>query len=1373
MKRKYPSPRKQAVGLCILAALAPSAHAQIQTAGDLLIDLNFTTLTPGDLTFVANPGTAAGGFEAIGAAGTIPKVQTVPNSTVKALSFDGSDFMVSVTEQTPLGGTPSRLDAPAQLAGFQPVRSVEAWVYNNAPLDEETVLAWGKRGGGDGTNFSCLYGSNTTWGALGQWGAPDLPWGTLPPSGTWHHVTWVHTGPGDGGAIPPNTTFLYVDGVLNNQEDAGALTTHLTPILLGSQWEGDGVTPTVPLRGSMYLGKVRIHSGVLSDANVLNNYNFEKAGFPATAASATLASGPVHRWSFGEAAGTKVTDSVGAYHGVVKGAGSTWSGDGTQLDLGPGGGSGAAAYVDLPNRLISRNAPELGGGGEITIEMWMTNTGAQNWARFFDFGSTAGGELFGPGGGGEGLDYLTLTASVGTDAARSLLSLRSHDPLGNGPLGAGGQDAQQESNYPSADFSPERHMAVVWKDGKFLEVYENGVPFREVRVSDVKMVQINDVNCWLGRSNWTGDANLAGTINEFRIYDRALTPAELLKNEADGPAAALPPPLDQDGDGLPDWFERLYASPNINYTVPGAPSQATLNGDTDSLTNLQEYQNGTNPIVSDTDADGLDDGQEITRGTNPLVTDTDGDGLSDGAEVNTHLSSPLLTDTDSDGYTDSQEVAGGSNPSNPTSIPVVFLAARYSFNSGAGPATGGAVVVDSVSGLNGYVRGEDATWTGSALQLPGNTGLTASYVDLPNNMMSRFAKARGGRGAVTMEGWVTVNTRTAGGAGWQRILDFGSSAPGGSLGEIFGPGRTIFGDTAGQDYFFLSGARGDDINLRRVDWTNNDAFGGAGSAFGADTNAAAGTIDAEFHFVVTYDESSGLLKYYENGAEIASVPGTLKLDALNDVNCWLGRSNWTADGALQGEFNEFRIYAGSFSAADVVKSMNKGPNATAQGSNPATDITTLKVLNANGWPEWWIDRNPGLPATGSDSDGDGLTALAELGRGSDPTKADTDGDGLSDAAESNSGIFAGPTATGTNPAMVDTDSDGLKDDAEVAATSNPFDQDTDDDLAFDGSDALPVSTAASSLNPAHKWTFDNLGFESVPDGTLSPDVVGGEAFPAVIRGLNASSDGASVILGGGNNNNDSAYVDLPNGLISTQSRITMAGWVTVNAITNWSRIVDFGASNGVEVPPAGIGNGSSYLFYSASNGTNASEQRLAIKNEPGGESLYNHGFSTITGQESFFAFTIDSTSGDRSVYTLYRDGQWGVRLGGATHTLSEVRDVNNWLGRSQFGGDPQLNGAFNEFRIYNGVLNEKAIRDLHATGPNDILDLINTVRSGNQLLITFESRDILSYTLESSPDLITWSPVTTGIPGETGASSTTTSAPIGTGRLFFRVRLDD
>jgi MYXO-CTERM domain-containing protein len=43
------------------------------------------------------------------------------------------------------------------------------------------------------------------------------------------------------------------------------------------------------------------------------------------------------------------------------------------------------------------------------------------------------------------------------------------------------------------------------------------------------------VNNWLGRSNWTGDANLDGTFNEFRIYDYALTDAQVAGNFSTGP----------------------------------------------------------------------------------------------------------------------------------------------------------------------------------------------------------------------------------------------------------------------------------------------------------------------------------------------------------------------------------------------------------------------------------------------------------------------------------------------------------------------------------------------------------------------------------------------------------------------------------------------------------------------------------------------------------------------------------------------------------------------------------------------------------------------------------------------------------------------
>ena len=70
----------------------------------------------------------------------------------------------------------------------------------------------------------------------------------------------------------------------------------------------------------------------------------------------------------------------------------------------------------------------------------------------------------------------------------------------------------------------------------------------------------------------------------------------------------------------------------------------------------------------DTDGDGLTDTEEEQRGTDPLVADTDGDDLLDGEEVETVLSDPLLPDTDADGLPDGQEVQQfKTDPRNPDS----------------------------------------------------------------------------------------------------------------------------------------------------------------------------------------------------------------------------------------------------------------------------------------------------------------------------------------------------------------------------------------------------------------------------------------------------------------------------------------------------------------------------------------------------------------------------------------------------------------------------------------------------------------------------------------------------------------------------------
>jgi hypothetical protein len=82
---------------------------------------------------------------------------------------------------------------------------------------------------------------------------------------------------------------------------------------------------------------------------------------------------------------------------------------------------------------------------------------------------------------------------------------------------------------------------------------------------------------------------------------------------------------DLDNDGLPDdwelqYFGDLVQGPNDDY-------------DHDELTNLEEYQLGTDPTKWDTDGDGLNDGDEVSRGTDPKNPDTDEDGVNDGTEV--------------------------------------------------------------------------------------------------------------------------------------------------------------------------------------------------------------------------------------------------------------------------------------------------------------------------------------------------------------------------------------------------------------------------------------------------------------------------------------------------------------------------------------------------------------------------------------------------------------------------------------------------------------------------------------------------------------------------------------------------------------------
>lgn len=232
-------------------------------------------------------------------------------------------------------------------------------------------------------------------------------------------------------------------------------------------------------------------------------------------------SAPIHRYRFADGAGTVVRDSVGEAHGVIRGSGASW-GDG-KLAL-PGGSSATAAYVDLPNGLLS-------GLTDVTLETWVAIDGVQNWARIFDFGSSNFAEVPGPGGGGEGRDYFFLGASRASNGNQQRVEIRNEDPAGGGIVTIDG-------NLPTTLGREYHHVVTYDADGAgsqaMIKYYRDGNLVAQGN-TPIQLSDLNDVNNWLGRSNWTADNNLEGTFQEFRIYDVALDQGEVTASRDAGP----------------------------------------------------------------------------------------------------------------------------------------------------------------------------------------------------------------------------------------------------------------------------------------------------------------------------------------------------------------------------------------------------------------------------------------------------------------------------------------------------------------------------------------------------------------------------------------------------------------------------------------------------------------------------------------------------------------------------------------------------------------------------------------------------------------------------------------------------------------------
>jgi Glycosyl hydrolases family 43/Concanavalin A-like lectin/glucanases superfamily len=248
---------------------------------------------------------------------------------------------------------------------------------------------------------------------------------------------------------------------------------------------------------------------------------------------------------------------------------------------------------------------------------------------------------------------------------------------------------------------------------------------------------------------------------------------------------------------------------------------------------------------------------------------------------------------------------------------------------------------------------------------------------------------------------------------------------------------------------------------------------------------------------------------------------------------------------------------------------------------------------------------------------------------------------------------------------------------------------------------------------AHRYSFTSNAWDSIgmAHGTLM-----GDAFV---------TNGALHLTG-----TSGGYVNLPGGLVSGSSAVTIEFWAAFGVNGNWARVFDFGNISGT--------NGSQYLFFSPHTGTGTHHTEISSSSTvnldiPG----------TLDNRSLFVACIVDPTNGYTAIYTN------GVLEKAATNTLPALSSVNaswSFIGRSLFSADAWLNATIDEFRIYDGRLTPEEIATDYSFGPDALALPVSLAQSNSPIALNLSWPSYaVGFVPESSSvlgDAAIWAPLT-------------------------------
>jgi arabinan endo-1,5-alpha-L-arabinosidase len=198
-------------------------------------------------------------------------------------------------------------------------------------------------------------------------------------------------------------------------------------------------------------------------------------------------------------------------------------------------------------------------------------------------------------------------------------------------------------------------------------------------------------------------------------------------------------------------------------------------------------------------------------------------------------------------------------------------------------------------------------------------------------------------------------------------------------------------------------------------------------------------------------------------------------------------------------------------------------------------------------------------------------------------------------------------------------------------------------------------------------------------------------------------------------------VNLPGGLLSSSSAMTVEFWATFGVNGNWARVFDFGNFNG--------GSGQKFLFYSPH--TSFGGQRLGLSTAAATVNFDTSG--TLDNQTVHVVCIVDPTSNYCAIYT---NGMLQDALTGPLPALSGISSAWSFIGRSLFSSDAWLNATIDELRIYDGRLTLQEIAVNDQFGPDALALPVTLVQSNSPsgLVLSWPSWAV-GFVLQSATDL--------------------------------------